>query len=444
MDYETIQNGVPSDISVDLEIGGGTCEGAPVVWTYSAAVPQSTTANYVPSSSSSSKHDSDKSNSSFKQIRESGQIKMTDYSVSSTQRENFLMKNQMHSASLGWPHCLDWSYAEEQIKSIASWNLVEDLDAVKLRRSTMPFYNSEIDIDLDSEINSVKADVVSDSYQALDALTTFAEVGDSLELIKNTIQLVTNPLRSFSKLVKSLKKNNKKFSIQKINERISDAWLQYRYAIMPDILTVCDSMALLQDRKYIFKTSRSLRGTNLKPIDLPSSAPNYYLYSTHQGTITVRATGKARFSSANLRLFDQISFNPALTAWELVPYSFVVDWFINVGDVISSRSLALADFAQQRLFCYSVKQEITTNTYYHNDYENEFTREYDSEHIVEWKSGPLGGEHLLRTDTLTKYDRRLFHPSSVKLAFDPSMNWMRYLDAYSLSLKPLTRALRKL
>lgn len=28
--------------------------------------------------------------------------------------------------------------------------------------------------------------------------------------------------------------------------------------------------------------------------------------------------------------------NPLLTAWELVPFSFVADWFVNVGDTIAS------------------------------------------------------------------------------------------------------------
>jgi hypothetical protein len=42
--------------------------------------------------------------------------------------------------------------------------------------------------------------------------------------------------------------------------------------------------------------------------------------------------------------------NPLLIAWELVPFSFVVDWFVNVGDVLSS----LTDFAGMTLedvFC---------------------------------------------------------------------------------------------
>jgi hypothetical protein len=42
-------------------------------------------------------------------------------------------------------------------------------------------------------------------------------------------------------------------------------------------------------------------------------------------------------TNPNMFLANQLGFlNPALVAWELVPFSFVVDWFVNVGAVISS------------------------------------------------------------------------------------------------------------
>lgn len=41
-------------------------------------------------------------------------------------------------------------------------------------------------------------------------------------------------------------------------------------------------------------------------------------------------------SNPNLWLANQLGFvNPATVAWELVPFSFVVDWFVNVSDFLS-------------------------------------------------------------------------------------------------------------
>lgn len=40
-----------------------------------------------------------------------------------------------------------------------------------------------------------------------------------------------------------------------------------------------------------------------------------------------------------------LSFNPFLTAWELVPLSFVIDWFVNIGDFAAAQ---LTAFSPQR------------------------------------------------------------------------------------------------
>jgi hypothetical protein len=49
-----------------------------------------------------------------------------------------------------------------------------------------------------------------------------------------------------------------------------------------------------------------------------------------------------RVDNPNLHLAQQLGFiNPLSVAWELVPFSFVVDWFGNVGQVLASFS----DFA---------------------------------------------------------------------------------------------------
>jgi hypothetical protein len=44
-----------------------------------------------------------------------------------------------------------------------------------------------------------------------------------------------------------------------------------------------------------------------------------------------------RIENPNILLLSQLGLvNPASVAWELVPFSFVVDWFVNVGDVLAA------------------------------------------------------------------------------------------------------------
>lgn len=50
---------------------------------------------------------------------------------------------------------------------------------------------------------------------------------------------------------------------------------------------------------------------------------------------SVRVQGEVGVSNPNLYLLNQLGLlNPAAIAWELVPYSFVLDWFTNIGQVL--------------------------------------------------------------------------------------------------------------
>lgn len=62
-----------------------------------------------------------------------------------------------------------------------------------------------------------------------------------------------------------------------------------------------------------------------------------YGYNDYSCTASWRLQTKVEVTNPNYNLANQLGFtNPALVAWELVPFSFVLDWFVNVGDFLSS------------------------------------------------------------------------------------------------------------
>jgi hypothetical protein len=69
-------------------------------------------------------------------------------------------------------------------------------------------------------------------------------------------------------------------------------------------------------------------------------ATNNYVNNTRTirtGTVRVKVRARVRVTNPNLLLASKLGLvNPLSVAWELVPFSFVVDWFVNVGDFLGS------------------------------------------------------------------------------------------------------------
>lgn len=94
-------------------------------------------------------------------------------------------------------------------------------------------------------------------------------------------------------------------------------------------------------------------------------APNHKVqYNDVQDAVFgVGISGLVTVNNPNLLLLNRLGLlNPAALAWELVPYSFVIDWFANINTVISQ----FTDFAglNTDLVSYTTRVEGTRRQYY--------------------------------------------------------------------------------
>lgn len=113
---------------------------------------------------------------------------------------------------------------------------------------------------------------------------------------------------------------------------LSGTWLEYTFGWVPLISDIGNAVEVLQQQFDPIP----IRGRGVGQAEVKTRlSVNEIKTASLLSKVEVRGT--IVVTNPNLFLANQLGFtNPAMVAWELVPFSFVVDWFIPVGKFISS------------------------------------------------------------------------------------------------------------
>lgn len=440
---------------------GGSCK------TWTLPIPASETKSYTQTSSVSWRTPPEVG-TSFNKIIRSGMIKMTPYQRGKVSTHDYIV-SEPHEDWLGLGSACIETYAPSNRCAKTWFNGFTTMNSSYVKHfvyddvASLPHYSEDsTSDDVETALKDVSSQAVDRLHSTWDALTELAEAPEAIFMMINILKKARSPLKAVKELRTRYERARRKGKTHlEVIDDLSSQWLQLRYGIMPLVYSVMDIIELLEQEGNEFKTARAFDS-----VSVPSSVPSVnsngpYIYSVMSGSIDVRAVGKMRYGQESSRLRDQISINPFLTAWELVPFSFVIDWFINVGDVISSYTSALYSAAEQRRFCRSVRTRTSKSFYYYHDYEDTYYRhlgalvraketlsdgtvcsekEVRPEHTWDESFSNVVDALIRRVDT-DSYDRTTFNPSDVGLSWSPSLSWMRSLDAAAITLRTVLRAL---
>lgn len=185
----------------------------------------------------------------------------------------------------------------------------------------------------------------------------------ALAELKKTVELIRHPLENLARFLSRKNLGGDRYSAL---EWSRDEWLKYRYGVRPLLYDVSKAAEAIQSAlkpRSPRKTARATRSlskssTNVLTYNNATYFINYSVFSTD--TVVVRGgclyEWDLRFAGATD--FGFMPHQLPSAAWELVPYSFVVDWFANVGDFIKAitpqiGTSSLADW-------HSVTRTVTT------------------------------------------------------------------------------------
>lgn len=175
-----------------------------------------------------------------------------------------------------------------------------------------------------------------------------ADMGTNLAERRQAMEMVGNRLTQLARFTRKLKrfdfvgagselgltKGSTPKGLKPKAKALGNNWLEYHFGWSPLVKDVGGAIATLQSGipptrvrasatvNGVYKSTRLGRPYNITTIDYHAK---------------VKISAEVSVTNPNLWLANQLGLiNPAALAWELVPFSFVVDWFGNVGNYLSS------------------------------------------------------------------------------------------------------------
>lgn len=181
--------------------------------------------------------------------------------------------------------------------------------------------------------------------------------GELLKDLSSTLGMIRRPFSSALDLLRRMTKERSRRAgktAKSFAKATTDTWLEYRYGWRPVVGDVRTAVKLASaSRNNAMSTSRRVVRTNREAETSISQQSESWLYD---GSITVSLRGKvsdyivcrtsagivfALFEPSNeaerwSRALGFTSKDVLPTAWECVPFSFVVDQFVGVGDWLNA------------------------------------------------------------------------------------------------------------
>jgi hypothetical protein len=280
-------------------------------------------------------------------------------------------------------------------------------------------------------VPSVEACVVEAVARArtssFDAGTFVAEFNKTVRMIS---QFKTNVFRRADSIVNARQSEIARKGLA----AFSEFWLEARYGwrtLSYDINDIRDSINTLRDsyhsqysRGYANYESSDMRTASFvgRRIKLQPFVPLNdfsYIDISYANTQTIHRRAGAFVET----VLDDIGFiDPLVTSWEVIPFSFIVDWFINVGQNVNAFSpFAVGDLANVWSSDRSTVEWIWEGHAVETDSPGNYTQKI---------SGPRSGT---LTSVWESYSRSPQIAPSFHLEFQTKLDWQKLIDLAAIA-----------
>jgi hypothetical protein len=298
------------------------------------------------------------------------------------------------------PHTAFYQY-ERLDRQFAGESTRYDSNGV-LRRARVPAMRApgEVSWTLSEPNLSVYGDFPEFNYLTQQAAANIYTKGhDTLTFIAE--------LGKLSTLVRGLGERIYKLAIRRNPSDWAKIWLEGRYGWRTLVYDMQDLHNAVQEFDRTRHRYSEKAGFTTRERDISNLNVSHQYNVTHRATIRETIVGRRGSVTADIYP-PQFRTNLATTAWELIPWSFVVDWVYSVGSSLEAMSFQL------------LSSDYVASLGYHVT-ERKLIDEKDVEWVGEWN----GKFHYSSSSSVSVSERK---PASVNL----SPQWRLSLDGYKV------------
>jgi hypothetical protein len=247
------------------------------------------------------------------------------------------------------------------------------------------------------------------------AIQSSVEAGQDLGEIKQTIESLLHPMSSLKNgivgYLEALRKRKRYFKRQpfhRASKILGDTYLEFHFGWQPLAADVASIIADFSRQRFpSYPVSATATDTyNGSSVDTTTSfgylqgSASQNRRTTSRYTVRLKGMVKSRQQDGFLSLAQSLQLTPDRwlpTAWDLLPYSWLVDYFVNVGDIFNGMAFINSSLA------WGCKTTRTQTTLESSDFKltaNSIALNvYD---VIRNDSYSYGGNHKLFSRSITR------------------------------------------
>lgn len=203
---------------------------------------------------------------------------------------------------------------------------------------------------------------VRETEVAFQGLIFLGELRETLRMLKRPAAGLQDLIKEYLTKAHRLKKGSGRSKTRRFDQAVSKLWLEYAFGwvpLMSDIRSAKDAYNKLIDRKQVVRISSG--GKDFKRFEnqlatVVQNFPNvgsWYVmlcrdFTDQTDVIRYRGVVRQSAITTSQGRYKFFGFTPSEfvpTAWELLPWSFLFDYFANIGEILEASVTSTASVA---------------------------------------------------------------------------------------------------